>query len=87
MLLSTPKYSYVITHYMAHQLQAKVQFAAIDKIKNDLKINPSKVWMVINHKQKVLQMKYREGQMEYYGKKGMGVLGVMIVTWKTNGFE
>ena len=87
MILSTPKYTYVITHYMAHQLRAKVQFAAIDKIKNHLKINPSKVLMVIDHKQKVLQMKYREGQVEYYGKKGMSVLGAMIVTWKTKGFE
>eukprot|EP00957_Ditylum_brightwellii_P007135 542022-Ditylum_brightwellii.AAC.1 len=54
---------------------------------NDLKINTSKVLMVIDHKQKVLQIKYREGQVEYYGEKGLSVLGAMIVTWKTNGFK
>eukprot|EP00957_Ditylum_brightwellii_P103114 7858663-Ditylum_brightwellii.AAC.1 len=59
----------------------------LHKIKNDLKINASNVLMVIDHKQKVLQMKYREGQVEYCGKRGMSVFGAMIVTWKTNGFE
>lgn len=28
-------------------------------------------------------MKYREGQVEYYGKNGMSMLGTMIVQWVT----
>lgn len=28
-------------------------------------------------------MKYREGQVEYFGKKGMSLLGCMIVKWIT----
>ena len=36
---------------------------------------------MMDHKQKILQMKYHEGQMEYYGKKGMSMLGTMIVQW------
>ena len=66
---------------MAHRLRAKVQFSAIDKIKTNLKSNINSVLIVIDHKQKVLQQRYREGQVEYYGKKGMSVLGVMIVQW------
>ena len=33
-------------------------------------------------------MKFREGQVEYYGKKGMSMLGTMIVQWSSekNGF-
>ena len=38
---------------------------------------------MMDHKQKILQMKYREGQVEYYGKKGMSMLGTMIVQWVT----
>ena len=37
----------------------------------------------MDHKQKVQNMKYREGQVEYYGKKGMSVLGTMVVQWVT----
>ena len=29
-------------------------------------------------------MKYREGQVEYYGKKGMSLLGAMEVQWVTH---
>ena len=35
--------------------------------------------IILDHKQKILSMKYREGQVEYYGKKGMSLLGSMIV--------
>jgi hypothetical protein len=65
------------TFYMAHRLRAKVQFAAIDKIKCTLA--PGTVLLVIDHKQKVLPMRYREGMIEYFGKRGLSLLGGMLV--------
>ena len=88
MFASLPKLTYAIAHYMGHRLRARVQFHAIRKIKQGLRNNPSKALIVTDHKQKILQMKYREGQVEYYGKKGMSLLGTMLVQWSAekNGF-
>ena len=78
-----PKLTYAVAYYMAHRLRARVQFHAIRNIKQKLRNDPSKVLIVMDHKQKILQMKYREGQVEYYGKKGMSMLGTMIVQWSS----
>ena len=51
---------------MARRLRAFVQFKASNKIKQSLKSNPNKIIIVIDNKQKILQMKYREVQVEYY---------------------
>ena len=64
-----PKFTYSVTYYMAHCLQACVQFNTISNIKQSLKDNTSKALIVMYHNQKVLQMKYQEGQAEYLGKK------------------
>ena len=37
---------------------------------------------VLDHKQKVLGMNFCEGQVEYFGKKGMSILGPMKVWWE-----
>lgn len=47
----------------------------------------SMVFIVIDHKQKILQMKYREGQVEYNGKKGMTMLRTMVIQWIMNNQE
>lgn len=39
----------------------------------------SRTLIIMDHKQKILSMKYGEGQVEYYGKKGMSLLGSMII--------
>ena len=83
MIRAIPKLHFTITSYMSHRLRAHVQFNAIHKLKMELKTDETKALIVIDHKQKILQMKYREGQVEYYGKKGMSLLGSMIVTWST----
>ena len=92
MVDAIPILSYGQKHYMAHILRASVQFDGIDKIKLTLKLGSRTILIILDHKQKVLPMKYREGQVEYFGKKGMSVLGVMIVVWTTKedgtcGFE
>ena len=85
------KLTRAIFQYMEHRLHARIKTAAIKKIKEEMKADPFTVLIVIGHKQKILQMKYRECQVEYYGKKGMSVLGAMIMQWteveNANGFE
>lgn len=73
--------------YMSHKLRAKVQFLAIAKIKGVVKTDRSCVLIVMDHKQKILPQKYREGQVEYFGKKGMSLLGFMIVRGYIDGEE
>ena len=37
------------------------------------------MYMVPDHKQKVLHMKFFEGQVYYFGNKGMSLIGMMEV--------
>eukprot|EP00559_Dactyliosolen_fragilissimus_P007958 CAMPEP_0184871406 /NCGR_PEP_ID=MMETSP0580-20130426/40701_1 /TAXON_ID=1118495 /ORGANISM="Dactyliosolen fragilissimus" /LENGTH=1005 /DNA_ID=CAMNT_0027374063 /DNA_START=1121 /DNA_END=4139 /DNA_ORIENTATION=- len=83
MFRAISKLTHAVTYYMAHRLRAKVQFEEINQVKSSLKEDPSTALIVMDHKQKILQMKYREGQVEYYGKKGMSMLGTMAVQWIT----
>ena len=80
MVDSLPNMTHVVVSYMNHRLRTKFQFPAISKIKNDLNNNPSKVIIVMDHKQNILQIKYHEVlfqikyhevQVEYYANKGM----------------
>ena len=41
--------------------------------------------MVPDHNQKKLQVGYWEGKVNYYGKKGMSLLGIMEIRWEVNG--
>lgn len=81
MYRALPLLKYAVKHYMAHRLRAKVQFVAIEKAKKALQRNPSILYITIDHKQKILQIRFREGQVEYYGKKGMSDLGAHIMQW------
>lgn len=81
MYRAIPILTYAIKHYMAHRLRAKVQFVAIDNEKESLKNDPTILYICIDHKQKILQIRFREGQVEYYGKTGMSDLGAMIMQW------
>ena len=58
MIAVVPKISYVISHYSSHRLRANVQFSAIEKYMQSMKIDPPIIYMVPDHKQNVLQMKY-----------------------------
>lgn len=79
---ATSKLSSMLRQYMSHRLRAKVLFSAIDRQKEWLKSDSqSKMLIVLDHKQKVLPMKRCEGQVKYYGKAGMSLLGAMHVQW------
>ena len=54
-----------------------VQFSAIEKIMQSMKKYPSIVYMVPYEKVFFFQMRYREGQVDYFGKKGMCLLGMI----------
>lgn len=94
---SIPLFQTALIQYTSHLLRAKVQFSAIKNIKQRLKTEKNVILVVIDLKQKILPMAYREGQVDYFGKKGMSLLGAMIVQWKEkfdfsgklveNGFE
>ena len=49
---------------------------------HQLKENRKMVLIVMDHKQKVIQMKSLEGQAEYYRKSRVSFLGTMQVLWK-----
>lgn len=66
MRASIPDMSDSLKHYMAHHVRAQIQFDAIKKNMNQL--HGSNCIIVMDHKQKVLPDKYREGQVEYFGK-------------------
>ena len=83
---AVPKLSYVVSHYGSHCLHANVQFSAIEKIMQSSKTDPSIIYMVPHHQQKVLQMRYQEVQVDYYGKIGMLLLGFMGIRWKVDGY-
>ena len=85
MMSAVPKLSYVVSHYASHCLHANVQFSAIEKIMQSSKTDPSIIYMVPHHQQKVLQMRYQEGQVDYYGKIGMSLLGFREIRLKVDG--
>ena len=76
MIDSVHKLSNFVTHYASHRLRANVQFSTIENIKS-MKTYLSIVYMVPEHKKKVLQMNYCEVQADYFGNKGMSMLFMM----------
>ena len=79
MIESLPVLQKAVTNYTSHRLRTNIQFNAIRLIMNELKNNSSSIILVIDHKQKIEPMRYRESQVEYYGKKGMILLGMTTV--------
>ena len=84
-MAAVTKVSNVVTHYASHFLRDNVQFSAIEKNMQSTKTDPSIVYMVPDHNKKVLQMRYHEGQADYFCKKGMGPLGMVELRWKVDG--
>ena len=80
-----PKLSDVVTHYASHRLSTNVQFNAIEKNMQSIKTYPSIIYMIPYLKQRVLQMRYCEVQVDYFGETGMTLLGIMEIRWKVDG--
>ena len=67
MMTMVLKISDVVTHYASHSLRANVQFYSIEKNMQSMKTDTFIIYMVPYHKQKVFQMRYQEGKVDYYG--------------------
>jgi hypothetical protein len=72
---AAPALKYTVVKYMGHR--ARAQFYEIKLLYQ--RLSNDEVLIIIDHKQKILGMKYREGQVEYFGKQGMSLLGAMMV--------
>lgn len=86
MMDTLPRLTNGVITYMEHRLRAKVQFSEIRKVTDDLKGQDMRVLVVIDHKQKILLMKYRDGQVEYFVKRVIPILGSMAVWWVEDSF-
>ena len=64
-------------NYMGHRVRAFSQFAAIKKLYSES--SESNAMIIVDHKQKTLEMHFREGQVQYFGKVGMSLLGFMLI--------
>ena len=51
------KLSYSVSHHALHLLRINVHFSTIEKNIQSMKIDPSIIYMVQDHKQKVLKMR------------------------------
>ena len=58
MMAAVTNLSYEVSQYASHRLHANVQFSAIENIMQSMKTDPSIIYMVPDHKQRVLQMRY-----------------------------
>ena len=62
---------------MVHRVQAVAQFVELRKETNILTEAVYGLWL--DHKQKMLPQRIREGLVEYFAKNGMSLLGFMLV--------
>ena len=71
-------------NYMHHHNRAFAQFAAI--INKYKEITGENALIIVDHKQKNLLVKYGESQVEYFGKRGMSLLGAMMI-WQESRYD
>lgn len=76
MLETVPLLKDHMIKYMGHQVRAFVQHHEIKQRYKNLQ-EDVEIILTLDHKQKTLSMKHREGQVEYFGKAGMSLLGAM----------
>ena len=79
MIKSLPAFQKAVTNYASYRLRVNIQFNTMKLIVKGLKNDISSVILVIDHKQKIEPVRYRESQVEYYGKKGMILLGMTTI--------
>jgi hypothetical protein len=63
-----------LNYYHKHVVRGLWQGAAVSEILKNLQ--PGEVLVTIDHKQKIEQVNFNESSADYYGKKGMSLLGV-----------
>ena len=74
---STEIFRNTLTAFKAHQMRGYAQFA---KLKQEIaRFSEKQCGLWFDHKQKINPMHYCEGQIEYFGRRGMSLLGFMLV--------
>eukprot|EP00957_Ditylum_brightwellii_P154732 11776764-Ditylum_brightwellii.AAC.2 len=76
MVAATPDMTDHVMKFMGHKACAFAQFHEIKQLYENLE--DDEIMITIDHKQKTLTMKHREGQVEYFGKVGMSLLGAIM---------
>ena len=66
-----------VKSYMAHRVRAVAQFSKLRK--ETQSFTDKRCGLFLDHKQRILPMREREGQAEYFGKRGMSLLVFMLV--------
>ena len=79
MVDSLPIFHRELLTFAAHKVREKHQTRFIRDSIMDLKNDPAHALIALDHKQKTLPQKFREGQVEYFGKKGLSLLGCMVL--------
>ena len=72
-----PKLQHEIVRYAGHHVRWKVQRTGYSKLMCDLE--PDEAIVILDHKQKIIAIRNREGMIEYFGKKGMSFCGANII--------
>ena len=75
--LCTSIFTPTVKTYMAHRVRAVAQFAQLRKETLGFSEEVCGLWL--DHKQKILPQIFREGHVEYFAKRGMSLLGCMLV--------
>eukprot|EP01031_Cornospumella_fuschlensis_P030653 gene30653-37038_t len=67
--------------YVAHILRSAVEKGRMDKILANLQ--EDECLMIVDWKMRLLMMLYRESMVQYFGKRGLAWMGIMLVRRKT----
>ena len=71
-----------ILHYSKHIVRDWWQSTSIASVKTALSLGEGMV--IIDHKQKVMPSRQNEAQTDYFGKRGMSVLGALLIVKRAN---
>ena len=83
MINDVPRFNIMAKHCMDHRVKSMVQFDIINMTKDEwFKVDISRIITVLNHKQKVIRMRFCEGQIECVGKNVMSILGSKELQWE-----
>ena len=73
-----------LIRYSGNKVRGKAQDLAIKEIVNQATSpNSNTALVVFNQKNKIFPLRYREGQTEFFGKRGFSLLGLVVLFLNT----
>lgn len=67
--------------YIAHQFRVAYESETLQEVQDTLQVD--EILIVLDWKMKLLVMLYRESQVQYFGKRGICVMGGLVIRRKT----